>query len=61
MTRGQGILKRWKEEKEKIRNDTVLAPLEIVMELQYQNYVHLCYWTYIKPLKYTAWLLEPIK
>jgi hypothetical protein len=58
---GQGIKKRWEEEKLKDTKDNKVAPLSHLLKLEYQAYKKLCYWTYEKPLTFGQWLLKPIE
>lgn len=60
MLRAQGIKKKYHEEKTHDTEHSKVAPLEILLKLQYERYVKLCYWCYEMPLSYGKWLCIPI-
>lgn len=58
--RAQGILKRWREEKKRDTEQSKVAPLMYLIDLEYKNYLKLCYWCYETPLTKGPWLRQKI-
>lgn len=61
MLRAQGIRQRHQEERKLDTERSKVAPLQIILELQYKRYLKLCYWCNEKPLSYGKWLCEPLR
>lgn len=59
MLRAQGIKKRWEEIRK--RDTRTTAPLMTVLELQYQKYRSICFWSCENPLSFGKWLCQPIE
>jgi hypothetical protein len=59
--RAQGILKRWKQQKELDTDSSKVAPLMYLIDLEYKKYQELCFWCFEKPLTKGAWLRQEIK
>ena len=60
MKRAQGILARYKEEQKKDTEQSKVAPLDVIIDLQYNKYKSLCYWCNETPLKKGEWLRQII-
>ena len=58
----QGLLKTWKEEKEKDNEYNKVAPLMKFLEFNYnERYVALCYRLDVTPVSMGKWLRKEIK
>jgi len=44
MKRAQGIKLRWEKEKQKDSENSKIAPLQYLIELEYKKYRHLCFY-----------------
>jgi len=61
MKRIKGILLRWNKEKEKDTDENRVSPLTYLVDLEYDNYIKICFWCHEKPLSRIEWFKQEIE